>query len=141
MLKAIVKFLILTEAFAIVTFAGGWSGVPVVAFVWALLVGPRGRPVLFATICSATAWATLLILDFVRGPLAEVASRVGSVMGVPPVTLYAITLLFAAILAWSASTIGAAIRKFVVTRRARSKSPMIEPTPMTNAPDVVVADA
>ena len=33
MLRTVVKFLLLSEAFAIVTFAGGWSGVPFLALV------------------------------------------------------------------------------------------------------------
>lgn len=141
MLRTAVKFLILTEAFAIVTFAGGWSGVPVVAFILALSVGPRGRPVLFATLCAGAAWASLLILDAVRGPLGEVASRVGIVMGMSPLLLFAITLLFAMLLGLSASTIGAEIRKMILARRGRSKSRVVGPTSLPNAPDVVVADA
>lgn len=141
MLKTIVKFLILTEAFTIVTFAGGWSGVPVVAFIWALSVGPRGRPVLLATLCAGVAWATLLILDAVRGPLGEVASRVGIVMGMSPLLLYVITLLFATLLGWSASTIGAESRKMLLATRGASKPRVTEPSSLPNAPDVVVADA
>ena len=140
MLTTLVQFLILTEAFAIMTFAGGWSGVPVVAFVWALSVGPRAKPVLLATLCAAAAWGSLLLLDAARGPLGDVAARFGGVMGMSPLTLYAITLLLATLLAWSASVIGAEIRKAVLARRARQKSPVREPAPVPNAPEAAVAD-
>ena len=141
MLTTVVQFLILTEAFAVVTFAGGWSGVPVVAFVWALSVGPRAKPVLLPTICAAAAWGSLLLLDAARGPLGEVAVRFGGVMGMSPLALYAITLLLATLLAWSAAVIGAEIRKTVLARRAGSKSPVSEPAPLSSAADIAVADA
>jgi hypothetical protein len=141
MLKTVVKFLILTEAFTVVTFAGGWWGVPMVALIWGLSEGPRARPVLLASICAAAAWGSLLLLDAARGPLGEVAARFGGVMGMSPLALYAITLLLATLLSWSASVVGAEIRRAVLALRARSKSPVSEPAPAPNAPEVAVMDA
>src|SRR5688572_11148659 len=50
MLRATVKFLLLTEAFAVATFAFGWWAVPLLAFAWAAFVDTK-RPVMFATLC------------------------------------------------------------------------------------------
>ena len=52
----------------------------------------------------------LLLIDAARGPVGEVAARLGGVMGLPPAALVVCTLLFPALLAWSASSIGAAAR-------------------------------
>jgi len=120
MLRTVVKFILLSEAFAIVTFAGGWSGVPVLALVMGLFTASEGKPVRWATLCAATAWLELLLLVATRGPLGEVATRFGGVLGLPPVALLGITLLFPALLAWSASTIGTAVRSAVLARRLRS---------------------
>lgn len=120
MLRTVVKFILLSEAFAVVTFAGGWSGVPVLALVMGLFANPDEKGVRWATLCAAAAWLELLLLDASRGPLGEVATRFAGVLGLPPLALFGITLLFAALLAWSASSIGSAIRAAVLARRLPS---------------------
>ena len=49
-LSKAVKFLLLTEAFAVATYAVGWWGVPVLALICGLAVDPKARPV---RICRA----------------------------------------------------------------------------------------
>lgn len=120
MLRTVVKFLLLSEAFAIVTFAGGWSGVPILALVIGLSAVSGEKPVRWATLCAAAAWLELLLLAASRGPVGEVATRFGGVLGLPPLALLGITLLFPALLAWSASSIGAAIRSAFLARRVES---------------------
>jgi hypothetical protein len=120
MLRTVVKFVLLSEAFAIVTFAGGWSGVPVLALVLGLFTKADGKSVRWATVCAAAAWLELLLLAASRGPLGEVATRFGGVLGLPPVALLGLTLLFPALLAWSASSLGAAVRNAVFARGVRS---------------------
>ena len=153
MLRTVVKFILLSEAFAVVTFAGGWSGVPFLALVVGLSAVPEERPVRWATLCAAAAWLELLLLAASRGPLGEVATRFGGVLGLPPAVLFGVTLLFSALLAWSASTIGSAIRSAVLARRVGSAEPLATsgmPIPgPTNAsdeagnarPEVATADA
>lgn len=140
MLRATVKFLLLTEAFAVATFALGWWAVPLLAFLWAVFMDAKRRPVFFATVCATAAWCGVLLLDAARGPLSVVAERFGGVLGFPPVALIAITILFSALLAWSASSVGAAIRRFVVVRRAETRGPEPAPQPRRGAGEVVVAD-
>ena len=98
MLKTTVKFLLLTEAFAVGTFAFGWWAVPLLAFLWAVFVGTRSRPVFFATICATAAWCGILLLDAARGPLVAVAERFGGVFGFRPIVLMVVTILFPALL-------------------------------------------
>ena len=75
------------------TWIVGWWAVPLVAAVTGVLLWTR------------------------RGVTGQVAlaGAVGSTMGVPAGALLIVTLLFAALLAWSAATIGAEIRR--VSRR------------------------
>lgn len=139
MLTKAIKFVLLTEAFAVVTFAGGWSGVPVLAFIWGLAEG-SARSTRFSAVCAAAGWGSLLLLDAARGPVGEVATRFGGVMGLPPVALIGITLLFPALLAWSASSIAAAIRKTILARRAQPAETATEPITSAGAGGVAIAD-
>ena len=117
MLRAIVKFVLLSEGFAVATYAFGWWAIPVVALICGLVMNREGRPIYCSTICAAAGWFSLLLLDAARGPLGEVASRFAGVMGFPPAALLITTLLFPALLAWSASSVGTAIRaRFYSTR-------------------------
>lgn len=143
MLRSIVKFLLLTEAFAVTTYAFGWWAVPLLAFGWAALVHTR-RPVFFATICAASAWTAMLLLDAARGPVNAVGERFGGILGVPAIALIAITILFATLLAWSASFVGAAIRKSVFHKAVETtvKSEEVEAAPRERATagEVAIAD-
>jgi hypothetical protein len=141
MLTKAVRFLLLTEAFAVVTFAGGWSGVPVVAFVWGLAAESNARSARFSAICAAAGWGSLLLLDAARGPVGEVATRFGGVMGLPPVALIGITLLFPALLAWSASSIALGVRKTILARRAKPAATATEPISSAGGGGVAIADA
>jgi len=118
MLRVIIKFVFIAEAFAVATYAVGWWAVPLVALLCGLVITLDGRPVVYATVCAVAGWLMLLLLDAARGPLGEVAARFGGVMGFPPAALVATTLLFPALLAWSASSIGAALRKKIVREPA-----------------------
>lgn len=103
-MRGFVRGILLAEAFAVATYALGWWTVPVIAAVWALISRDRRAPSLTA-LCAAGGWATLLLLDAAKGPVGNMASRLGGVMGIPPAMLYAVTLLFPALLAWTAATI------------------------------------
>lgn len=140
MVRSTVKFLLLTEAFAVTTYAFGWWAVPLLAFAWAAFVHTR-RPVLFATVCAASAWAAMLLNDAARGPVNTVGDRFGGVLGIPSIALIGITILFAALLAWSASCVGAAVRKPLFNKVLQSEEPVPAETQRATARDVVVADA
>jgi hypothetical protein len=124
MLRSLVKFVLIAEAFAVATYALGWWTVPLLALACGLIIHVDRKPVVYATLGATAGWLMLLLLDAARGPFGEVAARFGGVMGFPPAALVVTTLVFPGLLAWSASSIGAAVR-----RR------------MSGAPGVVLADA
>ncbi len=140
MLTKVIKFVLLTEAFAVVTFAVGWWGVPVLAFIWGLAEG-SARSTRFSAVCAAAGWGSLLLLDAARGPVGVVATRFGGAMGLPSFALIAITLIFPALLAWSGSTVGEAIRKTILARRAQTTAVAVEPMTSAGAGGVAIADA
>lgn len=118
MLRPIVKFVLITEGFAVATFALGWWIVPVFAFILGTTLDRERGPVRYATLGAAAGWLSLLLLDAARGPLMVLATRFGGVMKMPPIVLIAFTLLFPALLAWSAATIGKALKELVLAQRA-----------------------
>lgn len=140
MLTKAVKFLLLTEAFAVATYAMGWWGVPVLAVICGIAVEPNSRSVRFTTACAAAGWASLLLLDAARGPVSEVARRFGGVMGLPPLVLILITLLFPAFLAWSATSIGVAVRRMIPGGHTKPAEPVAEPVSTAGAGEVAIAD-
>ena len=110
-MRTVVKFLLLSEAFAVMTFGLGWWTVPIVAALWGIFGLPVERRAGFAAICAAFGWACLLVLHSTRGSLSAVAAQIAEVMFVPPIALYAATLLFPALLAWSAATLAPLLRR------------------------------
>ena len=96
--------ILLAEAFAVATFAFGWWTVPVLAALYAI-ASSNPKRARAAGLCALAGWGTLLLLDFAKGPVAEMGHRLGGVMGVPSVVLYVLTLVFPALLAWSAAKI------------------------------------
>lgn len=109
MMSSIVKAILLAEAFAVATFGLGWWSVPLVAAVFAL-VSASGNRAIIAALCAAGGWATLLLLDFAKGPVATMGSKLGGVMHLPAVALYTATLLFPALLAWSVAALMPSLR-------------------------------
>ena len=103
-LRNLVKAVLLAEAFAVATYALGWWTVPVIAAAWALISRDKRAP-RFTALCAMGGWGTLLLLDAAKGPVGNMAVRLGGVMGVPAAGLYAITLLFPALLAWCAAAL------------------------------------
>jgi hypothetical protein len=100
----VVRVVLLGEAFAVTTYALGWWTVPIVAGLWALFAKDLHRAFV-AALCAAGGWATLLLIDVGRGPVGTMGVKLGGVLGVPALALWMLTLLFPALLAWSAVTI------------------------------------
>ncbi len=109
-MRSVIKLILLAEAFAVATFALGWWTVPVVAAAWAAYSTDDNRARI-AALCAMGGWATLLGLDFARGPVGTMGTQLGGVMNLPPTVLYILTLVFPALLAWSAATLVPRIRK------------------------------
>jgi hypothetical protein len=108
-MSRLVKVVLLAEAFAVTTFGLGWWSVPIVALMWAAF-SREANQARVAAWCAAGGWGTLLLLDAAHGPVGEMASRLGGVMHVPGFALWIVTLLFPALLAWSAATIMPSLR-------------------------------
>ena len=53
---------------------------------------------------AAAAWAVLLLTDAAVGPLGAAASTLGAVIRIPAPALLAVTILYPALIAWSAAT-------------------------------------
>ena len=102
MLSRLVRAVLLAEAFAVATFALGWWTVPVIAGIYSL-VSTNPKRAGTAGVCALAGWATLLLLDFAKGPVGAMATRLGGVMSLPPFVLLVLTLVFPALLAWSAA--------------------------------------
>lgn len=109
-LRPFVKYILLAEAFAVTTFGLGWWSVPLVAAAWGL-ASRSPRKAMFASLAALGGWASLLMLDVARGPVATMGSQLAGVMKLPAVALYTLTLIFPALLAWCAATLMPAIRK------------------------------
>jgi hypothetical protein len=113
-MRRFVEVVLLAEAFAVATFGLGWWSVPLVAAVWAFISRDPNRA-LVAALCAAGGWATLLALDIVKGPVLTMGNQLGATMNLPPVLLYLLTLVFPALLAWSAAALVPSWRKPVTT--------------------------
>lgn len=91
----------------------GWWTVPALGLLWGVWMAREGRPGLSAASSAAVAWAALLWMTTAGDPLAELASTLGAIFGIPAVAVIAVTLLFPAALAGLAATTGAAIRHLI----------------------------
>ncbi|MEO8563268.1 MAG: hypothetical protein ABI601_14385 [bacterium] len=127
-----IVFLVATLAIAAMTWVAGWWGVVLVA----LVVGAvqwRRRGIGWTTALAAiVAWGALLLADAAKGRFGALASAIGGVMRVPAAALVVVTLLFAALLAWSAAVVGSE-----ATRALRRNEATREP----ESPDAERADA
>jgi hypothetical protein len=91
------------------TWVAGWWGVPLVALVvGALLCTRRGIAGLTA-LAAVIAWSVLILVDGASGRFGVLAGIVGATLTVPAGVLLTVTLLFAALLAWSAAALGVEI--------------------------------
>ena len=107
-MRTIVKAILIAELFAVATYALGWWTVPLIAAAWGF-VSRDENVAPYTALCAMAGWATLLLLDAAKGPVANMAARLGGVMGIPSVLLYVLTLLFPALLAWSAAKLSAGL--------------------------------
>jgi hypothetical protein len=99
---------VLTACFIGATLIAGWWGVPVMGVVWGVWSRKNVRPPvaagLSAAVCAVVAWAALLMWTAAVGPLPLLVRTLGAVVGVPGLVLLALALVFAGLLAWSATT-------------------------------------
>ncbi|MGK2963387.1 MAG: hypothetical protein ACSLFK_14790 [Gemmatimonadaceae bacterium] len=103
-MSSIIRYVLLAVAFAVATWGLGWWSVPLVAALWGFFSSDfhRARN---AALAAAGGWASLLLLDAARGPVGAMAGQLGELMNLPTFALYLVTLLFPALLAWSAAAV------------------------------------
>ena len=105
-------------AVAALTWLLGWWGVVVAALIAGVMLWQRrGAPWLVA-LAAVVAWGALIVVDTLGGRFSVLARSLAGVMRAPSAALLVVTLLFGALLAWSAAVVGSEIG-----RLARAKSP------------------
>jgi hypothetical protein len=108
----------LTVAIAAATWAGGWSAVPLIAFLWGAWRRSEDGAALAAGLAGALAWGVLLGVAAVGAPVLTVAERMGGLAGVPGLAIVLLMLLFAFGLGWSAAVLGRALMQLALRGRA-----------------------
>jgi hypothetical protein len=94
---------------ALLTWSLGWWGVVVAALVAGVVLWRRRGVAWLVALATITAWGALILVNSLGGRFATLASSIAGVMRVPPALLVIVTLLFGALLAWSAAVIGSEI--------------------------------
>ena len=101
---------------AMLTWVFGWWGVVIAAFVAGAVLKRRGAAWLVA-LAAVVAWGALLAANALGGRFPSLAASIGGVLRVPAVALIVVTLLFGALLAWSAAVVGGEIGRLARTKR------------------------
>ena len=104
-------------AVAMLTWLFGWWGVVIAALVAGAVLQRRGAAWLVA-LAAVVAWGALLAANALGGRFLSLAASIGGVLLVPAVALMIVTLLFCALLAWSAAVVGAEIGRLARARRS-----------------------
>lgn len=113
--------LVVAVAVAALTWVFGWWGLAVAALVAGIVLQRRsGAPWLIA-LAAAIAWGALVVVDALGGRFAALATSIAGVLRVPTAALLVVTLLFGALLAWSAAVVGGEIGR-VVSARSTSRA-------------------
>jgi hypothetical protein len=113
-----IAFLGIAFAIATLTWLLGWWGVVVAALVAGVLLRRRPGTAWLAALAAIAGWGALIVVDTFGGRFAPLAASIAGVMRVPAPALLVVTLLFGALLAWSAAVVGSEIG-----RLARATSP------------------
>jgi hypothetical protein len=106
-----IQLWVLAAAMAVATWAGGWSGVPLVAFLWGAIRHQNSSAGSVAAAAACIAWLALLLIAALQGPILLVADMIGGIAGVPAIVSPVATLIFAAGLGWSAAEVGSGVMK------------------------------
>lgn len=117
--RAALRIVLLALAFAVGTAWLGWWAVPFLGAAWGVIAWRTRDAAWSAAMAAVVAWGALLLWTAARGPVGVLAARVGGVLGLPAAALVAVTLLYAAALAWSSATVGRAV--MMLTGRGRNK--------------------
>jgi hypothetical protein len=110
-------FLALALAFFLATWLAWWA-VPAVALLWGGLRPTVKLPAFTAAVAAGAAWAAWLVVDAATGTgaLTTLATRLGGILSLPGYALFALTVIFPALLAWSAAALAGGIANFLAPR-------------------------
>ena len=89
----------------VATAAGGWWTVPLVAAAWTRISRRDRHPAGSCAAGAALAWAFLLGIGALQGPVDSVARCLGPIVGVPGWAYVLLTLVFPALLAATAAQV------------------------------------
>ena len=108
-MKMIGRLAIVATVVAALTWFVGWWGVPLVAAVAGALLWRRRGIAWLVALAAVIAWSVLILVDGTSRRFGVLAGVVGGTLRLPASALLTVTLLFAALLAWSAATLGAEV--------------------------------
>jgi hypothetical protein len=91
------------------TWMFGWWGVVIGALVIGAVAWRRRGIAWITALAAVIGWTLLLIVDAARGHFGALATAIAGVIRIPAVALLAVTLLFAALLAWSSAVVASEI--------------------------------
>jgi hypothetical protein len=103
------RLVLLATAFAIATFVVGWWAVPVVAAIYAAISSAQRASAVLSAFAAMLGWLALLAIDAARGPVGTLATELGGVLNLKPISVYAVTIAFPGLLAISAAVIARAV--------------------------------
>jgi hypothetical protein len=116
-----ILFAVLVITLGALTWVAGWWGVALGSLVIGIVYWRRRGIVRIATLAAVAAWSALLVADAVGGRFGALASVIGGVLRIPSTGLVAMTLLFAALLAWSSTVIGTELARLTTSRLAAKR--------------------
>lgn len=99
------------------TWLFGWWGVVIAALVAGAVIHRRAGVAWLVALAAVVAWGALLAVDMLGGRFPVLAASIGGVLRVPAAALLIVTLLFGALLAWSAAVVGSEIGRLARARR------------------------
>jgi hypothetical protein len=114
----VIALVVTALAVLVLTWVVGWSGVAIAALLAGAVLWHRRGVAWLVALAAIVAWSALILTNAIGGRFAILASSIGGVMRVPPALLVIVTLLFGALLAWSAAVLGSEIGR--AARSART---------------------
>ena len=109
--------LVVSAAMGGLTWLLGWWGVAVAAAIVGFVFSEYGGGGWRVALAAAIAWGVLLAADGLLGQFGMVGTTLAGVMQVPAAMLVLLTLVFPALVAWSAATLVSDARRLVSGRR------------------------
>ncbi|MFP3949340.1 MAG: hypothetical protein ACOC8K_07445 [Gemmatimonadota bacterium] len=118
--RSLGSWLLLSLAFALGTWVGGWWAVPLLGGAWGLVQTRSLRRAPLAGLAGAGGWGILLGWQALRGPVGALAETIGPVVNLSGSQFFLLTLGFAAIVAWAAAATAGSLRDVTFGRVARA---------------------